>query len=178
MLGRVALIGFWDDEGALDRFVRAHPLAERLGGGWSARLEPLRAYGAWPGLPDEIARSRMTTYDGPAVVLTLGRLRFSQARRFLRASGRAEKRAVSAPGLIWGTALARPPFVSTCSLWRSADDLSAYAYGPDDPAHPSAIAEDRNKPFHKRSAFVRFRPFAVQGKLDGRNPLAERSFVA
>ena len=81
---------------------------------------------------------------------------------------------VDAPGLIWATAMARPPFVATCSLWESTDALSAYAYGGDDPAHPDAIATDRAKPFHHRSAFIRFRPYASQGSLGGRNPLAAR----
>jgi hypothetical protein len=35
------------------------------------------------------------------------------------------------------------------------------------------IATDRAKPFHHQSAFIRFRPYGSEGKLDGRNPLAE-----
>src|SRR5688500_8773115 len=118
-LGRVALIGFWDDDDAVEAFVRDHPLAERLRGGWHARLEPLRRHGSWPGLPDELTTSRHTDYDGPAVVLTLGRLRLRRAVAFLRASAGAEAAAVVAPGARWATALARPPFVATCSLWES-----------------------------------------------------------
>jgi hypothetical protein len=75
------------------------------------------------------------------------------------------------PGLLWGTALARPPFVSTISLWESAEALSTYAYGAEPDAHTRAIAADREKGFHHRSAFVRFRPVEMVGGLDGRNPL-------
>src|SRR5207247_4254949 len=49
--GRAALIGFWDDEEALDRFLADHALAARFANGWHVRLAPLRAYGSWPGLP-------------------------------------------------------------------------------------------------------------------------------
>ena len=52
--GRVALIAFWDDDVAVDRFVAEHPLAAVLAGGWQVRMEPLRAFGAWPGLPDDV----------------------------------------------------------------------------------------------------------------------------
>ena len=52
--GRIALIGFWDDDEALDAFVRNHPLVDRLRGGWHARLRPLRGFGSWPGLDDDI----------------------------------------------------------------------------------------------------------------------------
>jgi hypothetical protein len=172
-LGRVALVAFWDDDAAVDRFLSEHPTAAALRDGWHVRLDPLRVFGSWPGVPDDLPRTRKVDYEGQAAVITLGRTRVTQARRFLRAANRAENRALRAPGLIWGTALARPPFVGTCSLWESTDALSDYAYGPTDPAHPDAIAADRAKPFHHQQAFIRFRPYGSQGSLAGRNPLAE-----
>jgi hypothetical protein len=169
-LGRVGLVAFWDDSDALDQFVETSPIATALADGWHARLEPLRAFGTWPGLPADVPVERNVEHDGPAVVLTLGRLRFSQALRFMRASAKASGRAVDAPGKTWGTALARPPFLATCTMWESTRALSTYAYGQADPAHPGAMAEDRREPFHHQSAFIRFRPAAVSGGLGGRNP--------
>src|SRR5439155_1085061 len=78
----------------------------------------LRGHGAWPGLPPDLPAARAVPHDGPVVVLTLGRLRLSQVVRFLRASRPAEKSAVEASGMLWGTAAARPPFVATISLWE------------------------------------------------------------
>ena len=40
------------------------------------------------------------------------------------------------------TALARPPFVATCSLWESTRDLATYAYGARQAAHPDAMMFD------------------------------------
>ncbi len=176
-LGRIGLIGFWDDDRALERFVAEDRIAERFRGGWQARLEPLRRYGSWPGLDENISEARHTSYDGPTVVLTLGRLRLTQARRFLRASAKAEEAAIAAPGLVWATGLARPPFVCTCSVWESARMAAAYAYGSADRGHPDAIDADAAKPFHKQSAFVRFRPYHVEGLLSGPNPLCEGAVV-
>ena len=139
-----------------------------------SRISHSRAWGAWPGLPDDVPKTRTVDYDGAAAVLTLGRLRLTQAVRFLRASAKAEARVVEMPGLSWATGLGRPPFVATCSLWQSTAALSSYAYGHSERAHPGAIAADRTKPFHHRSAFIRFRPYRSQGSLGGRNPLAER----
>ncbi len=169
--GRVGFIGFWDDDAALERFLDGDPLAASFRTGWHARLEPLRAFGNWPGLPDDIARERTTSYAGPAVVLTLGRVRFHRVPQFLRTSKRAEVAAHEAHGMLWGTALARPPFVATCSLWQSTKDLATYAFGRRYPGHPAAIEADRANPFHHQSAFVRFRPYAVAGSLGGTNPL-------
>ena len=176
MPGRVAFIAFWADHAALDAFNAMHPFARSLRPGWWARLEPSRAFGEWPGLGAAVPTARTVTADGPVVVLTLGRLRLRRAGRFLRSSRPAEGSAVDAPGFRWGTALARPPFVSTLSLWESAGAATAYAYGANGTAHPRAIAADRRKPFHHRSAFIRFRPVEVQGSLGGRNPLAEGPF--
>jgi hypothetical protein len=172
-LRRVGLVAFWDDDEAVDRFLADAPLADALAGGWRVRLDPLRLWGAWPGVPDDLPRARTVSSEGPAAVLTLGRLRLPQAPRFIRTSARAEGRAVEAPVMVWGTGLARPPFVATCSLWSSTEALATYAYGRRHPAHAEAIAADAARPFHHRSAFVRFRPYASEGRLDGRNPLAE-----
>lgn len=172
MIGRAGLVAFWDSEAALDRFLADHPLGARFAGGWQARLEPLRAYGTWPGLPDDIARDRVTDHHGPAVVLTLGRLRIHRAIPFLRTSAKAEGAVVNAPGAVWSSGLARPPFVATCSVWESTRDLSTYAYGTTQPAHHNAIEIDRPNPFTKPQAFIRFRPISIEGSLGGRNPIA------
>jgi len=170
-LGRAGLVAFWDDDAALDRFLARDPLAATLAGGWHVRLEPLRAFGTWPGLAPDVPTDRATDHAGPAAVLTLGRLRITQAVRFLRTSAKAEGAVLEAPGLTWATGLARPPFVATCSLWESTKALATYAYGHGAPAHPDAIAAGETKPFHHESAFIRFRPYASTGGLDAKNPL-------
>lgn len=172
MPGRVGLVAFWDSPAALDTFTSDHPYGRRLAQGWHARLEALRAFGEWPGLDLDTSRARVTPeHEGPVLVATLGRLRLTQVRRFLRTSRAAEVAANAAPGFVWGTALARPPFVATVSLWRSATAAATYAYGGRDQPHPAAIAEDRRASFHHRMAFIRFRIVDHSGELTGRNPL-------
>lgn len=172
-LGRVAFIGFWDDEPALDAFLASHPTATVLAGGWHARLEPVRRHGEWPGLPDSVPTDRAVAIDGPTIVLTLARTRIPELPRFLRTNARAEASVLRAPGLVWATGMARPPFLATCSVWDSSRALSTYAYGRGDPGHSDAIAENERKAFHHRSAFIRFRPLRVEGHLDGKNPLPQ-----
>lgn len=94
--GRVGLVAFWDDDAAIDGFLADHPLAEALAGGWHARLEPIRAFGAWRGLDAVVPRGRNEPHGGPVAVLTLGRLRLSQAPRFLKTSAMAEGAALGA----------------------------------------------------------------------------------
>ena len=176
-LRRPALVAFWDDDDGLSRFLAVGREAAPFAPGWHVRLEPLRAFGTWPGLPTDLPVSRAVDYDGPTVVLTLGRLRITQALRFLRASAKAEAAVIAAPGLIWATGLGRPPFVATCSLWESSRAASTYAYGPGDRAHQNAITTDRARPFHHESAFIRFRPYGSEGRLVGKNPLPENALA-
>jgi hypothetical protein len=170
--GRFGLIAAWEDDQALDGFLADHPLAERLAEGWHARLEPVRLYGSWAGMPDLPRREKPVDDGEPVAVLTLGRPRISRAVPFLRTSAPAERAASANPAVLASTALARPPrFVSTFSIWRSAAEMREYAAG-NDGAHHAAVAADRADPFHHESAFVRFRPYASEGEWDGADPLA------
>lgn len=169
---RIGLVAAWDDDRAIDGFLGGHPLAERFAGGWHVRLEPVRLFGFWPGMPDLPKREQPVDDDEPVAVLTLGRPRLGRAGPFLKTSASAERDAVANPAVLASTALARPPrFVSTFSLWRSAGEMREYAAGESGP-HQAAVRADRADPFHHDSAFVRFRPYASQGSWEGCDPLA------
>jgi len=160
-LANVALIAAWDDEAALDRF-GSHPVAQALVGGWQARLEPLRVSGSWPQMPGLPDRQLPVADDEPVAVLTLGRLKPWRLRPFLRAAAPAEADGVAEPGLLASTGFGRPPLVSTFSLWRSAAAMRDYAYR-EGGSHRAAVSSDREQPFHRSSAFIRFRPIATRG---------------
>lgn len=170
-LRRIGLVAFWDDDEAIDHFERESPVAAALAGGFRAHLRPLRAHGSWPGLDPDVPDGRATESDGPFVVITLGRVRPTQAWRFFRTSARAEADLADADGLIWATGFGLPPFVATCSLWPDTRSLSAYAYGRHPGAHRDAIAEGERAAFHRQQAFIRFEPTAMSGSLGGTNPL-------
>jgi heme-degrading monooxygenase HmoA len=173
--GRVALIAAWDDDDAIDRFLAGHPLAQALRGGWHTRLAPAHIFGAFPPLDGLVGDTPPAMDDvEPAAVLTIGRLRLSQAPRFLRASAGAERLAVRDPAMLRGTGLARPPgLVATFSLWRTTREMRAYAGGNSGPEHRAAVKAHAKRPFHHASAFIRFRPYAAEGEWDGENPLAQ-----
>ena len=137
-------IAFWDDDAPVD-----DPRGRRL------TLRPERSFGEWPGLPHDLPHARQVVDDSPVVVVTLGHLKLSQAIRFLRASRPAERAAVGAPGFLWGTAAARPPFVATVTKWESATAATVYAYGRGTD-HAHAIEAQHRRDFHHRSAFIRF----------------------
>ena len=153
--GRVGLIAFWQDEVALEQFEATHPLAAALGGGVVVHARPLRIHGAWPGIGDDVPKQRDVEHDGPVLVLTLAKTKFSRFVPFFRASQPAEKAVATAPGNVFSSAVLRPPFISSVSLWESSDSAMDYAYSGHQAGHPEAIAAGRVKPFHHQQAFIR-----------------------
>ena len=162
--GTVALIAAWDDDAARNRFDSSHPLAEELARGWQARLQPLRVFGSWPGLSGLPERPLPVDDGEPVVVLTLGRVKPWRVPPFLRASAPAERDVLVEPDLLASTACARlPDMVATLSLWRTAAGMRGYANRRDG-SHRAAVAKDRERPFHRHSAFIRFRPYETRGQ--------------
>jgi len=171
--GRIGLIAAWEEDSALDRFLASHPVAEALDGGYRVRLEPVRVVGAWPELwelPPAAAANgqaaggtQVDVPDGPAAVLTLGRLRLRRGPAFLRASARAEGDALRSPGLLLATGLAHPPrtFV-TFSVWSDIASMRAYVEQRG-AGHRDATTKNAARPFHSQSAFIRFRPYDATG---------------
>jgi hypothetical protein len=171
--GRVGMIAAWDDDAALDAFSQSHSVAAHLAGGWQVRLQPLRVFGRWAGMPGLPARALPVGDEEPVAVLTLGRLRLRRIGPFRRSAAPAESAAIDDPALLAGIGLARPPrLVATFSLWRSSAAMREYATVAGG-AHSAAVEADRAQPFHHESAFVRFRPYASRGSWNGRDPLAE-----
>jgi hypothetical protein len=169
--GTVALISAWDDDAALDRF-SSHPFARGLASGWQVRMEPLRVFGHWPGLEGLPGRPLPVDDDEPVVVLTLGRVKPWRIRSFLRAAAPAEVDALAEPALLASTGFGRlPNLVSTFSIWRTAAAMRDYANRRDG-SHRAAVSSDRERPFHRHSAFIRFRPYATRGQWNGGDPLA------
>ncbi len=172
--GRIALFAAWENDAALDRFLATHPLANALRGGWHTRLQAMHTFGAWPPLAGLHGKEPSMHDDEPAAALTIGRLRLSQAPRFLKAGAAAERLAANDPAMLRGTGLARPPaLVATFTLWRATALMRAYASGAAGAEHRDAVKAHAKRPFHHASAFIRFRPYGAEGEWDGVNPLSD-----
>jgi hypothetical protein len=162
-LDRVGVLSVWDGDAAVDAFLATHPLAAAVEGGYRVRLRPTRVVGGW-GPIGEIPVDPGAEGDGPAAVLTLGRLRPARALPFLRASARAEQDALASPDMILASGLARPPrTVATFSLWRGVEPMRGYVERTNG-GHRGATGQHSRRPFHSESAFIRFRPYDTAGQ--------------
>jgi quinol monooxygenase YgiN len=166
---RTAMFAVWEDEDALDRFLRSPEVVDRLAGldeSWSVRLRGVGGHGRWRGV-DVLAGLAPGRPDGPIAVVTRAHVHARSWRAF-RAAGRAVADEVrAAPGLLAVVGIGEAPVgrLGTFSLWRRAADLEAFAR--DRPAHVDAVRRTRSEHWYGEELFARFEPYGATGTWSG-----------
>ncbi len=151
------------DREVLDRFDgAAHEV-------WQVTLQPVSVHGDWFGFVPDVQDAAPLTPDEPTVVLINGVLKTRHLLRFLRDNARSVRQLGTAAGYLGGLGISDTPMTTTSvSCWRSPRDSRAFAFGPG--AHQHAYQIDLAQERHRTMFWVRFRPLATAGTLDGRNP--------
>lgn len=175
---RAMWLAFWDDEAAFDRYLASdHRLTSWFADAFTVRMEPLQAYGAWPGFPEDLDPQRAERHQGPVVVTTIGLLRMRRSIPWTIASNRVQKQFQQTPGVIWAMGASKPPFfVATMSIWESSEAAEGFAHQPGG-AHQKAMEASNAGPFMRQEIFARFAPIATSGRL-GPDPAIDESWLA
>ncbi|HWT91778.1 MAG TPA: hypothetical protein VN238_02180 [Solirubrobacteraceae bacterium] len=175
-LRRWALFAVWEDDAALDAFLRDSEVTRR----WAeleaerfhVRLQPLRAHGAWSGHAFDVdPAAPPLSADEPVAVLTRATIRPTRLVPFYRSIEQASAPLAGAPGLLASLGAGEWPLArqATFSLWRSLADMQAYSYRTDD--HREVIRRTRDERWYSEELFARFRPYGAEGTWDGTAPL-------
>lgn len=178
MVGKFGLLCIWEDDAAIDAFLACHPFAPALRGGYSVRLDPMRAFGRSRGIGDLVVAERPVTDDEPLAVVTFGNARVRALPRFLRANREAARAILGSEALLASTAMTAPPLaLCSFSLWRDLPGMRRAVEGRSGgPAgHRDAVRERATAGFMTDDVFARFRPYRATGLWDGRDPLAGTS---
>ena len=139
---------------------------------WQVLLEPVSVEGDWFGYVPEVTGAAPLRLAEPAVVLINGVLRARHAIRFTRDNARVASQLQDAPGYLGGLGISDTPMTTTSlSCCRTRRDSRAFAFGAG--AHQHAYKIDLAQNRHSTTFFVRFRPLASSGSIDGRDPFAD-----
>ena len=138
---------------------------------WRVELRPVAARGSWSGREPFGAPEPAPT-PGPVAAVTRARLTPSRALRFWSAVPPVSADLQRAPGLLAAVGIGEAPLglQGTFSLWRSADDLRAFAWRG--AAHRDVVARTATEGWYAEELFARFAVLRASGTLDGRDPLA------
>lgn len=172
--GRVGVITWsrsLDTLGAAQQDIRRR-LVARASETWEILLEPVSIEGDWFGFAPDVTGATPLALDEPAVVLINGVLKPRHAIRFARDNALVAAQLRSAAGYLGGLGISDTPMTTTSlSCWRTRRDSRAFAFGTG--AHQRAYKVDQAEERHSTTFFVRFRPLATSGTLDGQDPFAD-----
>ncbi len=172
-LRRGAMVAWWDDDESLDVFLADDPRARAYDAGWTVRLQPVRGRASWPKAEFDPMPVEPIQHGGIHAAATLGSARVRKVPGFFKVSGHLEQQFLDDAAGIWGLAITMPPrMVMTLTFWESAQATDAFVRSG---AHGAAMKDHYDFPtdthdYVADGGFFGFRPYAMQGRLTGKNP--------
>jgi len=168
------LLAVWDDRETFDQFNKKSFIthwwnvlsSER----WTVLLEPLQSHGKWDG-KQPFSNPNKFDYSGPIAVLTRATIRFSGLKGFWSNVDSVASIMSNAPGYITSFGIGEAPVYrqATFSIWKSVEDVKAFAYASRE--HSDVIKKTRDERWYSEELFARFKPVASFGTVHGENPL-------
>ncbi|GAA2466234.1 monooxygenase [Winogradskya humida] len=164
-LTRFAAIVAWETDSGDQELGAAGAAWDRVAAGRArVTLTPIMSRGKWSRrLPFGDGAHRPGRTDGMVLALTRARLRPSKALTFWRAVPPVARELAAAPGLLGRFGIGEAPvgWQGTVSVWRSAADLTAFAYRQ--PEHRAVIARTPVARWYAEDLFARFAVRDISG---------------
>lgn len=137
-------------------------------------LQPIEGHGEWDGKKPFGELPKQTNYDGVVCVLTRATIRLNRLRNFWKHTSAVAAQMANAPGFMASVGIGEIPFLkqATFSIWQSKELMKQFAYGM--LQHTEVIRKTRNEKWYSEDMFVRFKPIAWFGKLNGINPFERK----
>jgi len=138
---------------------------------YSIILEPLEGHGAWDGKKVFDEFPKQTNHEGMIAVLTRATIRLKRLKKFWKHVNGVAAKMQAANGFITSVGIGEMPWIKqvTFSVWESKEAMKAFAYKTQQ--HTEVIQKTRNENWYSEEMFVRFKPIASFGSLNGNDPL-------
>ena len=172
LIRQVAVFAQWENEQAIDNFLKQNSYGKRLAKGWHTRLVFMRQWGKISKFKITDDNLEIDLKNEPVVAVTLARMKLFQIPRFIRWGRPVEKLVRDHPSTTLSLASIRfPRTVSTFSIWKSQEEMTDMVKGhssvPDPKRHTNAMKERDRKDFHFEFTTLRFKPISEHGKWKG-----------
>jgi heme-degrading monooxygenase HmoA len=130
----------------------------------------MQSHGQWGG-KEPFGKPAPKEINGPVAVLTRATIRFNRLKNFWANVDTVANIMANAPGYIASFGIGEAPVYrqATFSVWKSIDDVKAFAYKS--PEHAEVIKKTRDENWYSEELFARFKPIASFGTLNGTDPL-------
>ncbi len=183
LMRELVMFAQWENEVAIDSFLKQHKFGEIMAQGWHTRLLLMRQWGRVTEfqVPDVYAQNEGP--DDPVVAVTLARMKLPEVPRFIHWGRPVERLVRDHPAITLALASIRlPRTVSTFSIWRTQKEMTEMVHGKSSVPHPkrhvNAMNERDRKDFHFEFTTLRFKPISEHGEWNGkRNIIPTRKSV-
>ncbi|MBT1711689.1 hypothetical protein KK062_25830 [Fulvivirgaceae bacterium PWU5] len=174
LIRQLVVFAQWENELAIDNFLKNDVFGKTLAKGWHIRLTHLRQWGNIDEFVLPNPSIEADNPDAPVVAVTLARMKLLQVPRFIHWGRPVEKLVRDHPGVSLALAATRlPRTVSTFSIWKSQREMLNMVHGhspvPHPKRHSEAMRERERKDFHIQFTTLRFKPIAEYGEWNGRS---------
>jgi hypothetical protein len=166
----------WEDEAALERFLRE----SAIGSTWreatdeycEIRMTPLRSHGSYRGLQPLAGLAGTRPDDGPVAVWTFANIPPRGLWFFWSGIRGAAAKLLASPGLIAGTAGPEHLYrgAMTFTIWDHVENATGFAYRHE--PHRQIVQDVREHGLLVDSMFIRLRPYEASGTWPGHSRFA------
>ncbi|WP_159020005.1 hypothetical protein [Algibacter sp. L3A6] len=173
LIKQVAIFAQWENEEALENYLKKEKLGKLLNKGWHVRLEFMREWGKISGFKIPEQKATLESELSPVVAVTIARMKPLAIPRFLHWGRPVEKLVRDHEGTLLSLASVRfPNTVSTFSIWKTEEEMTNMVHGhsamPKPKRHSDAMKERERKDFHFEFTTLRFKPISEFGSWKGK----------
>ncbi|CAZ98332.1 hypothetical protein [Zobellia galactanivorans] len=174
LLGQVAVFMQWENESALENYLKEDRFGRRLAKAWHVRLSFIREWGKFSGFEIPKHRAQPESSNAPVVAVTIARMKPLALPRFIHWGRPVEKLVRDHPGTVLSLASINfPNTVSTFSIWKTEKEMTDMVHGHSaverPQRHSAAMKERERKNFHYEFTTLRFKPLAEFGEWKGKS---------